>query len=143
MAYASIDDLKAVGLRGKALEGIDPLYLVQQLANASGVVDTYLPSHYNTPLPLPAHPSIVEATVAIAAYRILNWRGYRPGSHDDEVRARYQDAMAWLEMLSKGSVSLSAGSDGTLGGEGAPRVTTGGSARTAAAPTTDGAVRGW
>ncbi len=40
MAYASIDDLKAVGLRGKALEGIDPLYLVQQLANASGVVDT-------------------------------------------------------------------------------------------------------
>lgn len=132
--YATIDDLRSLGLRGRALEGVDPADIEAQLLNASGFIDTFLPSHYKAPLVAPFHPSIVEATVAITSYRLLGWRGWRPGPHDEEIRARYRDAMQWLEMLSKGSVSLPSGSDGTTRNEGAPQVQTGGVSRTAASP---------
>jgi len=141
--YATIDDLKSLGLRGTALDGVDPSDIEAQILTASGTIDTYLPSHYKAPLVAPYHPSIVEATVAITAYRLLGWRGWRPGPHDNQIRERYTDAMKWLDMLNKGSVSLPSTADGTTKNEGAPQVQTGGVARVATGPTYDGARRNW
>jgi len=142
--YATIDDLKSLGLRGTALDGVDPDDIEAFILTASGTIDTYLPSHYKAPLVAPYHPSIVEATVAITSYRLLAWRGWRPGPADTQIRERYADALRWLEMLNKGSVSLPASADGTTRNEGAPQVQTGGVSRTATGPDySAGTRRNW
>lgn len=79
--------------------------LTAAIADASNLIDGYLASRYT--LPLASVPEIVKGWAAdIARFRL--WADQAP----EQVRQRYEDAIAQLKDLAKGLLSLPPGSDG-------------------------------
>lgn len=75
--------------------------------DATSLIDGYLSSRYS--LPLAEVPDIVAGWAAdIARYRL--WDDHAP----EEVRRRYEDALAQLKLLSTGVISLPPGSTGVV-----------------------------
>lgn len=81
---------------------VDAAAVSKALADASTEIDSYLAARY--PLPLAVVPEVLtRLAVDIAVYRL----GYAPGAGADESkRERYEDAVALLRDLSKGTASL-------------------------------------
>jgi phage gp36-like protein len=74
--------------------------------DASRLIDGYLAARYT--LPLVSTPELVVGWAAdIARYRL--WDDAAP----EEVRRRYEDALAQLKLLAEGKIALPPGSDGT------------------------------
>lgn len=71
------------------------------LETASGRVDAYCRSRYNTPLQ--QSDMVTDSTVAIAIYALY---GRRPGMMPELVTQRYQDAIAFLKDVSSGKAVL-------------------------------------
>jgi len=96
MTYASVSDLITYGLPATALGALSPAQQNAALESASKVVDSYLRGRYA--LPLTAWGSeITEATCRIAAYNLLNVRGYNSAAGADEnIAARYEQTILWL-----------------------------------------------
>jgi len=98
--------------------------------DAAGLVNGYLSARYT--LPLTSVPKMVQGWVAdITRYRL--WDDHAP----EEVRRRYEDALAQLKLLAQGTIALPPGSDGTpsapgvaFGGYSATRVFTSDTLRT-------------
>lgn len=92
--------------------------------DATQLIDGYLAARYT--LPLSSVPAMVVAWAAdIARYRL--WDEQAP----EEVRRRYDDAVAQMELLARGVMALPPGSDGkpaapplNFGGYSADRVFT-------------------
>ena len=82
-------------------EGIDATKVARALADADGVIDSYIRGRYAAPIASPP-AEIVDAACNIARYRL----------HDniatDDVRLRFTDAMAWLRDVSSGRASIDA-----------------------------------
>lgn len=73
--------------------------------DAASLIDGYLLTRYT--LPLVSVPSLVVAWAAdIARFKL--WDDRAP----EEVRKRYEDALAQLKLLASGAMSLPPGSDG-------------------------------
>lgn len=119
--YATAADLAAVGLPATALAGInsDPF-----LVRASGLIDSHLRGNYGLPLKPPFPDEIIEATVRIAAYRLLVFRGFRPDQYDENFMKLHDDTIAWLRDVAASRVHLDIAADQTTTFEGAPRVQT-------------------
>jgi phage gp36-like protein len=73
--------------------------LEEFLEGASGLIDTYLGSRYQTPVLAPTQP-LKQACLDIARYNIDNVRVR------EDVRQRYEDRIRWLEQVCKGLVEL-------------------------------------
>lgn len=103
--YATIDDLNTYGLPAKVLASVSAADKTAALTAASAVVDSYIGSRVT--LPLSAWGvDITEVTAKIAAYTLLNRRGWQPGVGDsDQFRRGYDDAVHWLRDVSKGIAS--------------------------------------
>lgn len=93
-------------------------------ADAASLVDGYLAARYT--LPLASVPMIVKGWAA-DVLRFKLWDEHAP----EEVRRRYEDALAQLKLVSTGVIALPPGSDGspstsgvTFGGYSAERVFT-------------------
>ena len=72
--------------------------------DAAGLVNGYLSARYT--LPLTSVPKMVQGWVAdITRYRL--WDDHAP----EEVRRRYEDALAQLKMVAQGTIALPPGSD--------------------------------
>jgi len=71
------------------------------LADADALIDSYLAAHYALPLSS-APPSLVKAAADIARFYLWGDRADPKGA----IRAAHDDAVRWLERLSKGLVSL-------------------------------------
>jgi phage gp36-like protein len=92
--------------------------------DAASLIDGYLSARYT--LPLVSLPTMVVGWAAdVTRYRL--WDDHAP----EEVRRRYEDALAQLKLLSQGTIALPPGSDGTpaaaglnFGGYSAERVFT-------------------
>jgi phage gp36-like protein len=79
----------------------DPAIVDRGLASADEICDAYLSAQYS--LPLPAVPGVVRnCAIDIAVYKIALQRGGRT----DEMRVRYEDALALLDKISQGKVGL-------------------------------------
>lgn len=93
-------------------------------ADATNLINGYMAARYT--LPLVSVPDMVKAWAAdITRYRL--WDEHAP----EEVRRRYEDALAQLKLLSTGSIALPPGADGAaaaqplkFGGYSADRVFT-------------------
>lgn len=71
------------------------------LEGADEVINAYLSLRYTTPLP--ATPGVVRAcAIDIAVYRMAMGRAGRT----EEMRVRYEDALAILDKIAKGTVGL-------------------------------------
>ena len=140
--YATTTDLAQFGLPAAALANISAAIQNDHLTKAGGVIDSYLRSHYALPLASPFPDEIIRCNAIIAAYDILQFRGYNPDEFDEGFRLRYLDCLEWLKLLAKGTVSLDIAADATDAREGRPRVQTGGADIVFGAGTA-GNLRGW
>jgi phage gp36-like protein len=127
--YATALQFSALGLPAVALNGFTG-DVNDHLLNASGVVDTYLRGRYLLPLVSPYPQEIINAVCLIAAWTVLNIRGFDPSSGTDvNVRTRYEDMTGrpgqkgWLQQLSSGLVNLDLAADASSGvNDGGPIV---------------------
>lgn len=107
--YASAQDLQdrypeqdLVQLTDPAGAAIDVARLERSLADASAEIDGYLQGRYQ--LPLPQVPELLKLLACdIAMYRL---QVLRPLGDIEDARARYKDAMRYLERVSTGAVQL-------------------------------------
>lgn len=115
MPYASAQDLAdaygadrilmlaaTTGPAGGGQEVVrDDAKIARALDSASGVIDGYLSVRYS--LPLPTTPATLkDACVAIAVYRLAS----DPGALTDDMRQRYEDAIAFLKDVAKGIAGI-------------------------------------
>lgn len=104
--YATIADLNRVGLTSEKSSKRTDDDLNRALELASGVADSYLAQVFT--LPLTAWGADLSSAVAkIAAYDLMSTQiGYNPASASGETwRARYEDAMRWLEMVAASKIT--------------------------------------
>lgn len=101
MSYATPTNLITSGLPATALGTLTAAQQQAALDNASAEVDSYLRGRY--PLPLQAWGAeITMATCVIAAYNVMNVRGYNPASGADvNLSDRYLNTIAWLRDVQK------------------------------------------
>lgn len=79
----------------------DPLVVDKGLQAADEICDAYLSAQYTIPV-VPAPGVVKNCAIDIAVYKIALGRGGRT----DEMRVRYEDALALLEKISTGKVGL-------------------------------------
>lgn len=85
--------------------GAETNSLTRACEDAQNLIDGYLASRYT--LPLVSIPALVTVWAAdIARFKL--WDEKAP----EEVRQRYEDALAQLKLLSEGKIALPPGSDG-------------------------------
>jgi phage gp36-like protein len=99
-------ELLALGLAQASMSDVAMPVRDQHRAAASGIVESKLARRYR--LPLQAVSGDVKLAVAmIASYTLLAYRGYRPQpGTPDEVKERYDTAMAWLNDIVDGRAEL-------------------------------------
>jgi phage gp36-like protein len=114
MAYASQLDLENVygtqlvtRLSDHDNDGVaDPPPINDALRAASSIIDGYLSVRYQTPLDNP--PALIrDLAVDIALYRLA----YSRLKQTDEMRKRYEDAIAFLRQVAKGEASIGLDTD--------------------------------
>ena len=111
--YATTTDLADLGLPADALSGTTAAIQNKFLTKASGKIDSYLRGRYSLPLSVPYPDEIVDACVAITAYKLLKRLGYNPSGYDEQFAEDHQTALDWLDKLSKGVVQLDIAADAT------------------------------
>jgi phage gp36-like protein len=111
MPYATTAELQspAFGIPAAAFdrlaetpEEIDAI-LDQALASASSVADGYLAARFTLPLAVWGD-DLKRAVCAIACYDLMVGIGFNPEGADEQLRKRYEDAMAWLKGIATGVV---------------------------------------
>jgi phage gp36-like protein len=101
--YATTTDLSQIGILAQALANVPGPALTEALQAASAVCDSYLQDQFTLPLTSWGY-DLVRAACTIAAWDALTVRGYSPQSNGDQnIYKRYQDAIAWLEDVAKGT----------------------------------------
>src|SRR6266436_1666386 len=109
MAYATkedIDDLYGTDLLVRVADydrdgAPDPEVVDRGLQAADEICDAYLSAQYT--IPVTPTPGVVKnCAIDIAVYKIALGRSGRT----DEMRVRYEDALALLEKISSGKVGL-------------------------------------
>lgn len=119
--YASKEDIDnlygvelLVRLADNNRDGIpDPEIVDRGLVAADEICDAYLSAVYT--VPLTSTPGVIRnCAIDIAVYKIALSRGTRT----DEMRLRYEDALAILDKISAGKIGLglptTTGDDGTV-----------------------------
>lgn len=96
MSYASIADLVVYGLPSTALGSLTTDQKQAALDTASGEIDSYLRGRYGLPLATWG-VEITKACAVIAAYELMNVRGFNPAAGaDSNLELRHQKTLAWL-----------------------------------------------
>lgn len=110
--YASPEDLATLALSPRALEGVSEADQLLAIAAASSYADGYLRARYRMPL-VSWGQDLTLCVAQLAAYSVMNARGYDPSSpHDQLIVKQYDDAVAWLRDVAKGLVTPGGGPDG-------------------------------
>jgi len=124
-SYCTLPQLYAWGIRAEALAVFTPEQKDGAIEAASRKIDSYLENRWTLPL-VAVGTDLGRCCAIITAYDLLSSKGLAPeGGSDQNIRLRYKDELAWLELVAKGTVTPdledSAGDD--AGGEiMAPRV---------------------
>jgi phage gp36-like protein len=100
--YATRTDLTQIGLVGAALANVPTAAQDEAIQAASAIADSYLQGQYVLPLSQWGY-DLTRAVCCIAAWDCLTARGYSPQSQGDQnVYKRFEDALKWLDEVSKG-----------------------------------------
>lgn len=106
-SYATLDDLQSAGLPGPALANISFDDQRRALQRASSYASTYLRDRYHLPLCCPYDQALVDAVCQIAAWRLMQRRGFNPNTGADvAIRQGYEDACAFLVGVANGRNQL-------------------------------------
>lgn len=111
MAYATKDNIDTLygadlllAIADNDLDGTADITAIDQaLAMASSEIDTYVGARHAVPLAAPSD-RIMQVCVDIAIYRLA----IRATALTEEMRQRYEDAIAWLGKAATGRVNLGA-----------------------------------
>lgn len=96
----------------------DPAVVDKGLLAADEICDAYLSAQYTIPV-VPTPGVVKNCAIDIAVYKIALGRG----SRTDEMRLRYEDALALLEKISTGKVGLGLPPETTDNGDGTTTTT--------------------
>lgn len=112
MAYATVQDmigrfgatemLRLSSVDGELPETVNAVPVEQAIADADGIIDTYLRKRYRVPL-APVPQSIVRASCILARYDLSVGGDREPA---DQVKSDRKDVVAWLTQLSNGVATL-------------------------------------
>ncbi len=112
MAYATVQDMigrfgETEMLRLSSVDGllpdvVNPVPVDQALADADGIIDSYLRKRYSVPL-APVPQVITRASCILARYDLSVGGDREPA---DQVKADRRDVVAWLTQLSNGTATL-------------------------------------
>lgn len=113
MSYAAPADLRdrypevrLAEVSDEAGQAADDPKLQVALDDASAEMDTWIGQRYQLPLAAPP-PVLKRLACDIGMYRLM---ALLPKESVADARRRYEDALAWLEDLAKGTVDLADGS---------------------------------
>ncbi len=105
MAFVTSTDLgKLSAIPATTLALIAAGTVTAALASAESFALGYLASRFTLPL-TSVGDDTKQAICDIAAYRLMSREGYAPEGNDVELRQRFDDALAWLKDVSRGSVT--------------------------------------
>ena len=112
MAYATVQDMigrfgEIEMLRLSSVDGVlpdvvNPVPVEQALADADGIIDSYLRKRYSVPL-APVPQVITRASCLLARYDLSVGGDREPA---DQVKSDRKDIVAWLTQLSTGTATL-------------------------------------
>lgn len=112
MAYATVQDMigrfgETEMLRLSSVDGllpdvVNPVPVEQALADADGIIDSYLRKRYSVPL-APVPQVITRAACILARYDLSVGGDREPA---DQVKNDRKDVVAWLTQLSTGTATL-------------------------------------
>ena len=106
MGYNSVAEYEARSIVTSALTGFSTPQKQSAIDQSAAVVDSYIGNVATLPLATYGE-DIRGAEAKICDYELLSRRGYNPdGGGDGNVRLRYEDALAWLNAIAKGSARL-------------------------------------
>ena len=94
--YATLSELTIYGIPAVALGTLSTTQQTDALIAASGRVDSYLRGRYALPL-VAWGIEITQAVCKIAAFDLMNLRGYNPASGADRnIADRFSETIIWL-----------------------------------------------
>src|SRR3954470_3734390 len=96
----------------------DPAVVAKGLEGADEICDAYLSAQYTIPV-VPTPGVVRNCAIDIAVYKMALGRT----SRTDEMRVRYEDALALLEKISTGKVGLGLPPETTTGDDGTETTT--------------------
>ena len=101
-SYATLADLRQLGINPSALAGIPDEDLERAIQAASATVDSYLATRYTRPI-LAWGDDVREKTAALAAWLVMSRRrGFNPEAGSDvALRTNHDDAMRWLKDVAR------------------------------------------
>jgi phage gp36-like protein len=112
MAYATVQDmigrfgetemLRLSSVDGELPETVNAAPVEQAIADADGIIDSYLRKRYSVPL-LPVPRAITNASCVLARYELSVGGDREPA---DQVKAGKKDIVAWLTQLANGIATL-------------------------------------
>jgi len=101
LQYAVVADLDS-GISANAIAGVTTQQKTDAIDAASRLIDSFLRAQFTLPL-TQVGGDVKRACINIAVYYVLVGRGYNPEVGEDPgIRQRYEDAIAWLKMVSAG-----------------------------------------
>lgn len=106
MSYATTDDLDNRALPPDIRSTGTPIEKQSALDSANGIINGYLrQAGFITPIDTPGD-DVIEAEVAIAAWRLAMTLGLAPeGGEKSNLYLRNRDAIKWLQAIAGGRVS--------------------------------------
>jgi phage gp36-like protein len=112
MAYATVQDmigrfgetemLRLSSVDGELPETVNAAPVEQAIADADGIIDSYLRKRYSVPL-WPVPRAITNASCVLARYELSVGGDREPA---DQVKAGKKDIVAWLTQLANGIATL-------------------------------------
>ncbi len=112
MAYATVQDMigrfgETEMLRLSSVDGdlpatVNAVPVEQAIADADGIIDSYLRKRYSVPLS-PVPRAITNASCVLARYELSVGGDREPA---DQVKAGRKDIVAWLTQLANGVATL-------------------------------------
>lgn len=115
--YASLADLTTSGLSASALGTVTTAQQQAFIDAANAKIDSYIGAKFTLPL-TSWGADLRDASVAIAAFSLIAFRGFDPEDPGDVVfQNRKDEALAWLKLISKGEVTPLV-ADSAAGGKG-------------------------
>lgn len=101
--YATSVDLDSA-INAAALSGVTPTQKTDAIDQASRLIDSFLRSQFTLPLTT-VGGDVKRVCMNIAVYYVMVGRGYNPDAGADPgIRQRYEDGIAWLKLVSLGTV---------------------------------------
>lgn len=86
------------------LETDEPGTIAVAIDAATSDANGYLASRYELPLSSPGK-DVKQRVADIAAYRLMSRHGYSATNSDEDIRQRYEDAVAWFKDVARGLVT--------------------------------------